>query len=274
MGCSAACGLNLQTGIFVPLLPLTMRSNTLQTKIMALTATAYRELYERLVAAYRKTPGQHVPASREAGCSYRAARNLWEQGIKGPDGRVAIKEVLQAEGVGARANRAREEAIKRAAEPGEVEAAEQDRIETRKKLAKLCAAARDVTTAGFSVVGTELKAVFALAERIAKDIDTIKADPWVPLERDDKGKVLRWRRTTVREMLELQGLVAATSTKLVRAAMTALQMERLHMGLPTEIVGTQDMTLEEAVREIETANAELAQARERGLLVLQGGKTG
>ena len=72
----------------------------------------------------------------------------------------------------------------------------------------------------------------------------------------------------------LVGLVAATSTKLVRAAMTALQMERLHMGLPTEIVGTQDMTLEEAVREIETANAELVQARERGLLVLQGGKAG
>jgi hypothetical protein len=32
------------------------------------------------------------------------------------------------------------------------------------------------------------------------------------------------------------------------------------------------MTLEEAIREIETAGAELEQARERGLVLIEGGK--
>jgi hypothetical protein len=56
-----------------------------------------RDVYARLLAAYRVKPGKHAQAARLAGCSTNTAQKAWEKGLKGPPGaEVPIREQLAA----------------------------------------------------------------------------------------------------------------------------------------------------------------------------------
>ena len=239
-----------------------------------LDAATYRKLYEKLLVAYRLTPGRHSTASKAAGTQFRTARGMWERGITGVDPRRPIKEVIETEQKLARGERVRDEIMERAMQTEPVALEQADAVKTRASLAKLCEAAREITLGNFSIIGKELLQVNALAGRIAKELEELAKDPWVVVEKDGQDNVLKKRRYSIREMLELQGLVARSSNQLVKASFTALQMERLHLGLPTEIIGVEEMSLEDAIREIETGYAELQQAKQNGMLLIQGGKTG
>lgn len=235
-----------------------------------------QQLYDRLVEAYKKWPGQHVKAAKQAGCAYATARGHWIDGSP-RIGRPPIRAESETVKKTAKADRALQD-VTGAASDAAVELARDalvrtDAERTRASLAKLCEAAREVTLGNFAVIAGQLRAINDLNARIDLELKALSLDPWMDIEKDGAGVVLRRRRVTPREMLELQGLVALTASRLVRAAFSALQMERLHLGLPTAIVGVEEMSLEEAVALIETAGAELQQAKDKGLVVLQGGKS-
>jgi hypothetical protein len=67
--------------------------------------------------------------------------------------------------------------------------------------------------------------------------------------------------------------MAATAAATVRAGQIALELERLHRGDPTQIIGIApvEMSTEDAIREIEEAQAALTRYQRRGLEVIDGG---
>jgi hypothetical protein len=67
--------------------------------------------------------------------------------------------------------------------------------------------------------------------------------------------------------------IASTVKDAVYASQIVVELERLHLGSPTAIIGVQtlEMTPAEAAREIEDAKAALDRARAMGLSVLEGG---
>ena len=122
-----------------------------------------------------------------------------------------------------------------------------------------------------AVVAVELKAAGDLSRRVAEDLSALAKDPWITVETDGEGRPTKRRRMTPAEIIDMQAKLAMATDRTIRAALAALHMERLRVGLPTEIVQV-DMPLEEAIAEIDGAYHELEQARARGLVALDGGK--
>jgi hypothetical protein len=79
----------------------------------------------------------------------------------------------------------------------------------------------------------------------------------------------------VREAGRLLRDLSAATGQSVRAGQIALELERLHRGDPTQILGIQpmEMTTDDAIREIEEAQAALDRFKRRGLEVIEGGNT-
>jgi hypothetical protein len=110
--------------------------------------------------------------------------------------------------------------------------------------------ARSDATGLLASVGRLLPAVAKLAESFSADVLSAKE-----LDRNEAARLL--------------GQVAKVTKEALAAAQIAVELERLHLGAPTQIVGVTDvsaMSSEEAAREIEQAAAALARARKLGLL--------
>ena len=226
-------------------------------------------IYPRLLRAYRVSPGVHTVAAKAAACSYRAAKGLWENGVPGYPDMPAIQSVLEAEGAVASSIRKTQAA---ALAPGVPEAAIEDGVKLRVDLQNMALGARKLSLASVALVAAELSAVQPLSAVLKKQIDQAILNPWIPVKRNAKGRVTEERLFTAEDAVRLQGRVLANVGAIVKASYTVLQLERLHHGLPTDILGVETMSLEEAVREIETGYAELQQAKESGLVLIQGGK--
>lgn len=234
------------------------------------TADDTVKLHARLLGAFRDLQenatgpltGGYAAAAKVAECDARTAKRGFVKGW--PDyGLDAISDIITTEQAAARAaiqgelSEAAEATVADVAK--EKAAARADAIKARAEEGKLVRAARG-NIVELLENGRELLAGYRkLAPRVSKIIGRIDRKIEKILEDDSE--------TSVEEMLELVERTAAVLWRLstsarasTSAGMQALQMERLLLGQPTEIIGVTDldaMTEDEAINELEAA-AEVA----------------
>lgn len=240
------------------------------------TAEDTARLHVRLLNAFRvlqenatgPLTGGYAAAAKTAGCDARTAKRGFHDGW--PDyGLDSIAGIIAKEQAGARA--AIEGELSEAAEASVAEvakekaAARKDAIKARAEEGKLVRAARG-NIVELLESGRELLAGYRkLAPRVTKLLASIDRKIEAILEDDST--------TGVEEMLDLVERTAAVLWRLstsarasTSAGMQALQMERLLLGQPTEIIGVTDldsMNEDEAIAELEEAAAVAARMKKR-----------
>jgi hypothetical protein len=209
-----------------------------------------REIYDLLVVAFRERPGQFSHAARHAGVEARMAKRGWFNGWpKDATWAKPIKLVLEEENDSARAEMLKQAEADRAAAQKERDLSRQEGVERRTQMLQLAKAMRGTLGAG-------VVALQKIGPVLAKALDSFSADLKVIEEMHPREKLV-----LAREYIKAHSILTSAYAELDAIA-------RLEENKPTEIVQIQaeDMTPEQAAREIEEAKALLDLAREEGLL--------
>jgi hypothetical protein len=244
-----------------------------------------RRLYKTLLAAFVEAPGNVSGAARAASCHNDTARRAWEHGWP-EQGLAPIHQVLAEQFTTTRALRAEKQAAEAALEEArqaaneklaEAEAkatalvatAEQeaerrgrqrlaefeerahlDAAEQRADEATLCRAARRNALAVQGFVASVLQNARVLAEKITSAIQSGALTPQQALSFGDR--MVRGARDAH------------------EAAKLALQLERIRVGDPTEIIAVkvEPASLDEAARDMQHAADVLELMRRRGLVAV------
>ncbi|GMV42832.1 MAG: hypothetical protein AMXMBFR64_45480 [Myxococcales bacterium] len=191
-----------------------------------------REMYDRLVTAFRAEPGRFAAAAKATGCDPRTAKRGWEDGWESQHPwAVAIKSVVEQDALIARAkvrelaaqdatdSRAAEGALVRRARANVVHLLEESDalMQTYPELVRAAAQKVRELAAGDDIGADEL---LGLAERIVK----------------------------------LQGQLGSTMDQVMR-------LERKLLGAPEEVIGV--MTEAEVLLELEAGRVALERMRQR-----------
>lgn len=233
------------------------------------------EFYEALTAAFRQVPGNASEAAalvREAmgsTCDPRTAARAWDRGWP----RLELEPIaarLEKEKIAARAKLAHDDTAKAlaAATSDEAVVREQARIDAinaRTAEGRLVRVARENVLALLESSNELLEGYRLLAPKVKKLLAKMDAD--------DLG---------ITESARLLWRIAIAARASTAAGLQVLQMERLLLGQPMEIIGIRDMELDESdvLVELEEAAEMAARIRERRgrregrLRLLQGGKIG
>lgn len=240
-----------------------------------------RSTYEALLAEFREHPGNVSRAGRAAGVARGTARRAWHEGW--PSRQLpAIRDVLDEERLLARSRRQAAVYLAGSAEAGlppgtsdsgggdagedlagpplaglrttGVEAArmlaKDDAVAAREAEASMVKLSRANTVALMSATARLLSAGIEKSRELETKLRTgaVKLEP---------AQVTRFVST-----------LAYLTRNAAEAAKINLEMERIILGEPTEIVGVdvRNMGLEDAARTIELASRALARARKRGLV--------
>lgn len=227
--------------------------------------------WDLLLESYRSDPGNHSAASRHALVQRKTAKRAWEVGCPGkPWGLQAIKDMVAADADLARGRLQLEADQAELAGDQEALEAERDReavrqhaIVARKEEATLVVLARQASIRAIAGAIEASVGMRAAMKRIGTELETIAGGG--PLTR--------------KEMMDLSNLLrryAATVREITVAGQMSMEMERLYMGEPTEIIGVQTeldtMPMQELVKMAGYQDSVLQRAQERGLVVLDGGK--
>jgi hypothetical protein len=225
-----------------------------------------QEQVSKLLLSYRARPGDASAAAREAACDVRTARKAWDFGLTSTLGcERPLRDVIEQEQVETRARleqmRAEqerqlsdEEAARRRKA---AEQARTDATESRMQEAQMIRIARagaaqllaSLTTIGKSTVVLGEKVRAALAETYSKEQITLP-------EANALVRLINSMATSMRQAND--------------AALRAMEMERLLLGEPTNILGVvhaEALTLTEAEDRINAATEALQHAKTRGLIV-------
>jgi hypothetical protein len=218
-----------------------------------------RENYDKLLAAYRESPGNHSHAHRKTGITRPACRLAYDRGWVKRAGEWArpIREVIEEE---IEAARSKVEALERAEKFGEAER-ERVRQASIAQRVKLGETVQLATANARGLLGITA-GLFKNAARLVEKVQEAALDP-------------NLRPDVALNLLRHTGKLAKDATVVAREA---LEMDKLYRGEPTVIVGTADLpkefSLEEATKRVEAARraVERAQARAAsGLTVIEGG---
>lgn len=220
-----------------------------------------RDIYEKLVKAYRQAPGNHANAAREANVWRGTARKAWESGWAQWPWAPSIKRTFLDEEVSARARQKLEEeatqarVAERAAERvhGQVEQA-QDRerarstaVEERLESAKLIKGTRQ-----------NLAAMLAVTSGWVKDLYDLNPDIRAALKKKSPDQLISL------------GLQLGRALDRLTSAVDKLQvMAAREVGDPTEIVQhtlSLDGTPEDAARFVSMARRAVDRAARLGVV--------
>lgn len=224
--------------------------------------------YDKLVEAYRLDPGNHSAASRYAGVQRRTARRVWDHGNEAKGWKPA--KVLIAEDVElAKAKTQLEQDRLELMEDQVAVEMERDReairlhsVAARKEEAALVVLARQAAIRSIAAAAAASEGLKGAMERIGKELkEMAEGGPMSKKELAMVSSITRRYASTLREV--------------VVAGQLSMEMERLYLGKPTEIVGvTTDldtMPLDDLVRLAGYQDGVLQRAAQRGLVVLEGG---
>lgn len=229
-----------------------------------------REMYDAICDAYEEAPGNHSVASAKSGFSRKACRRAWELGWTGIEWARPIRVVFEERATIARARIQEAERLAREAQQKEAneaavrlqearaervmarEQAKQTALETLTQEANLVRMARVNGLGLMNLVAACIKGGMQLRQRV---------EEWLSNA---------WKEGAKPEPKEIAALFRAF-TGMVReaneAGKIALEMERLRLGDPARQMDEAqpgEMTLEEAIREIEDAQRVLYRAVETG----------
>jgi len=203
-----------------------------------------------MVQAFRDCPNNFTAAARQAGVTQPTAKRLWEAGWKHLPWAIPIRDRLLQEREDARLELVRKQELARQDADTLRAKARQDAIDSHAAEGAMVRLARSDATGLLASVGRLLPAVSRLAEAFSADVLSAK-----DLDRNESARLL--------------GQAAKVTKEALAAAQIAVELERLHLGAPTQIVGVSDvsgMSSIEAAWEIEQAAAALARVRKLGLL--------
>lgn len=226
--------------------------------------------WDKLLEAYRQDPGNHSAAARYAVVQRRTAKRAYEEGYPDrPWGAKPIKDLLAMESDIARSRLQLEEEKDELEEDQAALDAERDRerirqhaIKSREQEGQLIGAARAGAIMGLVAAVKMAPSLQQAMERLGKELVSMaEGGPITHKEMVSLSNIMRRYSATLRE-LSISGQVA-------------MEMERLYMGEPSQIIGvTTDldtMPIEELVRMAGYQDSVLKRAQERGLVVLDGG---
>lgn len=228
--------------------------------------------WDKLLEAYRQDPGNHSAASRHALVQRRTARKAWDEGYPDrPWGTKPIKQLIaeDRELAGARAQLEAEreglaEDVAELESERDREAARQRAIVVKKEEAVLVQLARQSSIRTLAAAVTASEGLKTIMTKIGAELETMgKGGPLTKKELLDVSNITRRYASTLREV--------------VTAGQMAMEMERLYMGEPTEIIGVTTeldaLPLPELVKMAGYQDGVLKRAAERGLVVLEGGQS-
>ena len=211
------------------------------------------EVHEEYVDAFRYLGPDFARVAKRVGGTKHLARVVWERGW--PEQALPpAKEALAREEADREAAAAEREAhvrlVEEARERQKEQVAESFRQEGQMVLLSKAAALHGLAGAGALAIGAKNLAnqVRAQLEKLAALPDT---DP---------------RKLSPTESLVILGRVAQIQRSMLTMARESMEMERLHLGKPTEILGVhttteEDIPLEEAEARVAAAQAAVARAR-------------
>lgn len=227
------------------------------------------ETYELLIKAFRDPAAQTGPhgvnmaaAARLAGVHVRTAERAYLEGWP-RKGMPSVQSVFVDEQLEARARLAREAQERVEAAAREREAARRHAVEARAAEGKMVELARTSASQALAVSNTLLAGARKLAV-------TLKGKLEAEAAAQEPGM-------TSTQQLHLLSRVVTLADAVNRQARTAMLMERLHLGEPTEIVehldDRTDLSAEEVQLRIEAAQQALASVRggQARLQVIEGG---
>lgn len=215
--------------------------------------------YDKLVAFFRRNPGQVKKAAKYVGIGVMTARRYWHEGNK-TEQWPPIKHLLRQEKAEARANLARSLADRILDEEDykdkiDLELTRIQAVNTSVEEGRMVALSRAATS--------ELQvALVKLSPGVQKLVEALNNELQLYAEMEvidlDKAFTILRRYASV---------IKDANT----AAQMAMEMERLHLGEPTQHIGltldgVEDMSLEDAAKEVEAAAAAVKRAKESGLL--------
>jgi len=229
------------------------------------------ETWNKLLEAYREDPGNFSNAARHAGVQRRTARRAWDVGYPDrPWGGKSIRDMIRDEAELARSRTQLELEREELNEDKELlesersaEAARQRAIAVRVEEAQLISGARAITMNAFASAS---KAAQGLSQAMTK------------LGGSLISKAMSADELSMKDMTALSALLrrySSTLRELTQAGQTAMEMERLYLGEPTSVIGVMTdldaMPIEDLVKMAGYQDEVLTRARERGLVVLDGG---
>jgi hypothetical protein len=236
------------------------------------------ETYQKLIAAYRRPTFENNvrSAALEAGVRWETAKRMLEEGW--PDkGLPSMRAIRTEEQIQARARLQTEMAARTAHKEKEAEEAHKQAVESRKQEGTMVGLVRGATLQNLAAVTGLAQAARTLAPVVKAfiDLQAEKLKMWTAYETQfmqgnaaATPPALAKPALTAHQALDLLHRVAALTATITNTAQQAMEMERLHLGKPTEIIGVMsahvEMTYEEAVARAEAANNAIAHFRESG----------
>lgn len=227
------------------------------------------KFYEGLVEAFRANPGNISAAAKAVGTSRPTAKRGWERGWDKFEWAPAIREVIANEQEIARArieeekeaDEVREELIN--PDGGIAEVAEQRReahlkaqadrakakenaIQARVEQGKMIAGVRQLVMQCEAIVGKRYPGASALADRINKEM----------LKLAKAGK----KDFNLSKATHLLRLHNADVRSIAQSAKRAFELEQVHLGEPSQIIGVQPTHFDDA--DEETLKREIVKALE------------
>lgn len=246
------------------------------------------EVYAKLVEAFRLKPGNISACARAVGVTPGAAGDAWRRGWRqlglqpirdllfGEDRLAAAiakeqaqKEVMEAKAEAEVARRLVSDAASKAAlEATAADAAREAkqqaaaRADNRDEAVVVLEEERKLRKGARAVAGTNLVA----SARWGKAHQLVAEELVKRVERERESMTV----DQLSELARMMALVDRTRLGLLREAS---ELERLHRGDPSVIVGVTptEMSTDEAIKEIERANLALQRYRRRGLELIEGG---
>lgn len=229
-----------------------------------------QDVWDKLLEAYRDDPGNHSAAARHALVQRKTARRAYELGYPDrPWGKVAIKDLIASEAELAQSRiqleAEREDLLD---DQADLEA-ERNREAARR--AAINAKEQEIVLVG-ALRGTTMKAL-AGAVQAANGMQLAMKKIGEQLETIANGGPISHK-----EMMDISNMsrrYSSTLRELAAAGQMAMEMERLRVGDPTQIIGIETeldtMPLQDLVRMAGYQDKVLQRAQERGLVVLDGG---
>lgn len=230
-----------------------------------------RQKYNALVAAYRDLPKNYSRAAHLAGVTRPTAKRAWSQGWPARN-MPAIKDVLEEERILTRSRR--RAAIIEANDPDLLERLDEEEGADDEIQASSSGAIAAQMLAKDDAVESRLQESRMVALSRANTIALMSSTSRLLSAAIDKAKQLELQikmgevNFTPKETQRFIGSLGYLVSKATESAKLTIEMERLLLGEPTEIIGMdiRNMSLDDAARTIELANRALARARKKGLV--------
>jgi hypothetical protein len=207
------------------------------------------DLYTKLVNAFREVPGNANNAANESGCDRRTAKIGYDKGWP-KQGMRPIKEVLLDERNEIRAIRAEDERKRREAAIMAKDEARKDAMATKVEEGRAVANVRRNALAFSSVFAKILQGLIPAADRIK----TWLTDP-------DPAK-----QPKPQEVAKLLTSLALANKMITDSLKTSMELERLRIGNPDEIIKEEDTTVtdESAIAALERIQRTMRRAQAQG----------